>query len=150
MFTWLLLMLVLLVAFLGLKHAFLFRCVLLYLVCAGGAVLICFAASRWWVWCFLCLSDCNQSTEGKLSLFVTCDVLEVTPHFKSIMHLIDCGQRSVFSLLSMRVIAIPCGNGHSVSSRTIRIFMSLFILWLWATLLLLFLSSFSRLCSSVA
>ena len=82
-------------------------------MCAGRAVLICFAASRWWVWCFPCLSDCNQSTGGKLSLFVMCDVSEVTPHFKSIMHLKDCGQHSVFPLLSMRVIAIPCGNSHS-------------------------------------
>ena len=60
-------------------------------MCAAGALLICFAANRWWVWCYPCLSGCNQSTEEKLSLFVTHDVPKVSSRINSITLLIDFG-----------------------------------------------------------
>lgn len=121
-------------------------CVSLSGMCADGALLICFAANRWWVWCFPCLSDCNQSTEGKLSLFVTRDVPKVTQHIKSTMHSIDSGHLFCLSI-SFNSSLCPGVMIHFLVEIatvlfhwTIRRLKPLFILWLWAIILLLLLS----------
>lgn len=75
-------------------------------MCVGVAVLICCTANRWWVWCFPCLSDHNQSAEEKLSHYVTHDVPKVTSQINSITTSVNIGDIFVFFFLYLALWAM--------------------------------------------